>query len=281
MPLPARLLGATLALAATAWAAGGAAPAVSRASFGTMPDQTPVEAFTLTNAHGLEVRAITYGGLLASIRTPDRTGRLDDIVLGFDRLDDYRERSPYFGAIIGRYGNRIAKGRFTLGGHALHARHQRRPESPPRRAERVRQGRVARRAVRNERQRGRRLHARQPRRRRRLSRAAERARHLHADRARRAGRRLRSDDRRAHADQLDQPQLLQSRGRRARHPRPRADDRRRPLHADRRDADSHGRAGAGGRHAVRLPEAEGDRRADRSGQTISSSTARATITTGC
>ena len=118
MPLPARLLGATLALAATAWAAGGAPPAVSRASFGTMPDQTPVEVFTLTNAHGLEVRAITYGGIITSIRTPDRAGRLDDIVLGFDHLDDYRERSPYFGAIIGRYGNRIAKGRFTLDGHA-------------------------------------------------------------------------------------------------------------------------------------------------------------------
>jgi len=117
MPLPARVLGATLALATTAWAAG-APPAVSRASFGTMPDQTPVEVFTLTNAHGLEVRAITYGGIITSIRTPDRAGRLDDIVLGFDRLDDYRERSPYFGAIIGRYGNRIARGRFTLGGHA-------------------------------------------------------------------------------------------------------------------------------------------------------------------
>ena len=82
-----------------------------------MPDGTPVDLFTLTNAHGIEVRAITYGGAIASIRTPDRSGRFDDIVLGFDRLEDYVQRSPYFGAIIGRYGNRIARGRFTLDGH--------------------------------------------------------------------------------------------------------------------------------------------------------------------
>jgi len=99
----------------------GAAPAkgdtVTRASFGTMPDGTPVDVYTLTNANGLEVRAITYGGIIVSLKTPDRNGQPGDIVLGFDNLEGYIKSSPYFGAIIGRYGNRIAKGRFTLDGH--------------------------------------------------------------------------------------------------------------------------------------------------------------------
>ncbi len=89
---------------------------VSRAEFGRLPDGTRVDVITLTNAQGLEVRAITYGGIVVSLRVPDRAGRLDDIVLGYDDLDGYLKDSPYFGAIIGRYGNRIAKGRFTLDG---------------------------------------------------------------------------------------------------------------------------------------------------------------------
>jgi aldose 1-epimerase len=92
-------------------------PPVSPVRFGTTASGTPIDMFTLTNPHGLEVHAITYGGIITSIRTPDRSGHFDDIVLGFDRLDDYVSRSPYFGAIIGRYGNRIARGRFTLDGH--------------------------------------------------------------------------------------------------------------------------------------------------------------------
>ena len=80
------------------------------------PNGDPVDAFTLKNAHGLEARVITYGGIVVSLRTPDRAGRLDDIVLGFDSLDGYLNDSPYFGAIVGRYGNRIANARFTLDG---------------------------------------------------------------------------------------------------------------------------------------------------------------------
>lgn len=92
---------------------------VARSPFGTLSDGSAVELFTLTNANGIEVRAMTYGGIIVSLRTPDRAGRLDDIVLGYDRLDEYvKNNSPYFGAIIGRYGNRIAKGRFVLDGHA-------------------------------------------------------------------------------------------------------------------------------------------------------------------
>src|SRR5688572_2172164 len=84
--------------------------------FGQMPDGKPVESFTLTNANGIEVTAIPYGAIITSLKTPDRSGRSDDIVLGFDSLDGYLKEHPYFGAIVGRYGNRIAKGQFTLDG---------------------------------------------------------------------------------------------------------------------------------------------------------------------
>jgi len=91
---------------------------VAREAFGATPDGHAVDAFTLTNVQGLEIRVITYGGIIVSLRTPDRAGRFDDIVLGFDSLDGYLEDSQYFGAIVGRYGNRIAEGRFTLDGVA-------------------------------------------------------------------------------------------------------------------------------------------------------------------
>jgi aldose 1-epimerase len=84
-----------------------------------MPDGKPVEVFTLTNAHGAEVRAITYGGIITSIKVPDRAGRMADIVLGFDSIEGYLKDHPFFGAIIGRYGNRIAKGQFVLDGRTI------------------------------------------------------------------------------------------------------------------------------------------------------------------
>lgn len=89
---------------------------VTRALFGATRDGAVVDVFTLTNANGLEMRAMTYGGIILSLRVPDRDGRLDDIVLGYDDLEGYLTDSPYFGAIVGRYGNRIANGRFTLDG---------------------------------------------------------------------------------------------------------------------------------------------------------------------
>jgi aldose 1-epimerase len=101
----------------------GAAPAkgetsmsVTKEPFGALPDGTPIDIFALTNQRGLEARVMTYGAILVSLRAPDRSGQLDDIVLGFDHLAGYLGGHPYFGAIIGRYGNRIAKGKFTLGG---------------------------------------------------------------------------------------------------------------------------------------------------------------------
>jgi aldose 1-epimerase len=92
---------------------------VNRSSFGRMPDGTAVDLYTLANPHGIEIRAITYGAVIVSVRTPDRAGRFADIVLGFDAFDDYLTKSRYFGAVVGRYGNRIAKGRFTLDGRTF------------------------------------------------------------------------------------------------------------------------------------------------------------------
>jgi len=89
---------------------------LSRAPFGKTADGQPVELFTFTNAHGIGVRLTNYGGIITSLKTPDRSGRFDDIVLGYDSLSAYLHDSPYFGAIVGRYGNRIARGRFTLDG---------------------------------------------------------------------------------------------------------------------------------------------------------------------
>jgi aldose 1-epimerase len=88
---------------------------VKRQPFGTV-NGNAVELFTLTNKNGVEVRAISYGAIIASINTPDRTGAMGDIVLGFNALDGYLGDHPFFGAIVGRYGNRIAKGRFTIDG---------------------------------------------------------------------------------------------------------------------------------------------------------------------
>jgi aldose 1-epimerase len=91
---------------------------VARAPYGTLPDGVSVDAFTLTNAGGAIVKAISYGAIITSITVPDRTGKLDDVVLGFDSLDGYLKGTAYFGAVIGRYGNRIGGAKFELDGQA-------------------------------------------------------------------------------------------------------------------------------------------------------------------
>ncbi len=75
-----------------------------------------MDLYTLRNRNGAEARISNYGGLVISLKVPDRNGRFGDVVLGYDNLADYIKDSPYFGALIGRYGNRIAKGKFTLDG---------------------------------------------------------------------------------------------------------------------------------------------------------------------
>jgi aldose 1-epimerase len=89
---------------------------VTVAPFGRTPDGKAVEVYTLTNPRGMQVRAITYGAIIQAIRVPDRAGKLADVTLGYDSLPGYLTTSPYFGAVVGRYANRIARGRFTLDG---------------------------------------------------------------------------------------------------------------------------------------------------------------------
>jgi aldose 1-epimerase len=88
---------------------------IKKQAFGTVPEG-PVDLYTMTNSRGMEVRAMNYGGIIVSLRVPDKKGVLADVVLGFDTLDAYLNNKPYFGAIIGRYANRIAKGKFALDG---------------------------------------------------------------------------------------------------------------------------------------------------------------------
>jgi aldose 1-epimerase len=90
--------------------------AISSAPFGKTTSGVPVELYTLRNARGMEAKIATYGGIVTHLTAPDRTGQYSDIVLGYDKIEDYLKGSSFFGALIGRYGNRIAKGKFTLNG---------------------------------------------------------------------------------------------------------------------------------------------------------------------
>jgi aldose 1-epimerase len=112
-----------LAIAASAcrgcWIGTDRGPTVSGAPFGQLPDGAPVELFTINSGTGVELRTISYGAIVVSIRVPDRSGVSNDVVLGFDTLDGYLGSHPYFGAVVGRYANRIAKGQFTLDGRTF------------------------------------------------------------------------------------------------------------------------------------------------------------------
>ena len=88
---------------------------VTKTKFGEMPDGTVVSKYTLSNANGMKVGILDYGGTVKEIFAPDRNGNFENVSLGFDTLEGYREKSPYFGCITGRYANRIAKGKFSLG----------------------------------------------------------------------------------------------------------------------------------------------------------------------
>lgn len=82
--------------------------------FGALPDGEAVKKYTMTNAEGMEVSVLNYGGIITSLKVPDKNGKIEDVVLGFNSLEGYLTPPPYFGAIIGRYGNRIAEGKFSL-----------------------------------------------------------------------------------------------------------------------------------------------------------------------
>ena len=115
---------AILSLAAAALLMGGCAQkkgkpmssSITKAPFGKTEAGQPIDLYTLKNASGMEAGIVNFGGILVSLKVPGRGGQIADVVLGFDKLADYEKPNPYFGAIVGRYGNRIAKGRFTLNG---------------------------------------------------------------------------------------------------------------------------------------------------------------------
>jgi aldose 1-epimerase len=106
---------AVLTSGAVSTAARHTAPTISKAPFGSTAEG-PVDLYTLTNSNGVEVKIMTYGGIIQSVRVPDRRHHFENVTLGFDNLPDYVAKSPYFGCITGRYANRIAKGQFTLDG---------------------------------------------------------------------------------------------------------------------------------------------------------------------
>ncbi|EHJ94888.1 aldose epimerase family protein [Vreelandella boliviensis] len=106
-----------------ATAGNGAGNGVEKSVFGHLPDGRQVDVYQFTNANGIELRVTNYGGIILSLKTPNVDGEFDDIALGFDSLeaylsDEYRQANPYFGALIGRYGNRIAGGQFSLNGES-------------------------------------------------------------------------------------------------------------------------------------------------------------------
>lgn len=93
-----------------------ARPKITKKAFGKTADGKAVDIYTLTNSSGVEAKIMTYGGAVVSLNVPDKNGKLADVVLGFDSIADYEAHRSFFGALIGRYANRIAKGKFSLGG---------------------------------------------------------------------------------------------------------------------------------------------------------------------
>lgn len=87
---------------------------VKKTYYGTLSNGQKADIFTLTNSNGAEIKITNYGGIVTALRVPNKNGVLTDVVLGYNKLNDYVANSPYFGALIGRYGNRIAKGQFKL-----------------------------------------------------------------------------------------------------------------------------------------------------------------------
>ena len=89
---------------------------IEKKEYGTTPAGQKVAVYSLKNQKGMEVNILTYGGIISSIKVPNKAGVFEEVVLGFNNLEPYTKNNAYFGALIGRFGNRIAKGKFTLDG---------------------------------------------------------------------------------------------------------------------------------------------------------------------
>jgi aldose 1-epimerase len=105
--------------------------AMSAEPFGKTREGVETRIFTLTNAHGAKLRVTNYGCTVVSLEVPDRKGKLADVVLGYSSLAEYEKESPYFGCVVGRFGNRIAKGRFTLDGKTYELAKNNTPDNRP------------------------------------------------------------------------------------------------------------------------------------------------------
>ena len=214
---------------------------ITNAPYGKMPDGTEIDQYTLSNGHGMKVKLINYGAIITTVETPDRNGKVENVTLYRDSLADYMEvkdgkaTTPYFGATVGRYGNRIAKGRFTLDGkeytlavnngpNALHGGIKGFDKVVWKAAASA----SRRHAV------GVAFTYTSPDGGGRLSRHAQGQSHLQPDRQERAEDGLRGHDRQGHGRQSHEPHLLEpGRRRQWRHPQAGDDDQRRPLPAGR------------------------------------------------
>jgi aldose 1-epimerase len=92
---------------------------ITRQAWGALPSGEEIDLYTLLNNHGIEISITNFGGRIVTLKTPDRAGHFDDIVMGFDSLDPYLVKNPYFGALVGRYANRIADAKFVLNGETF------------------------------------------------------------------------------------------------------------------------------------------------------------------
>ena len=89
---------------------------LTKSFYGTTKDNINIDLYSFKNSNGMEVEIINYGGIITSLKVPDKKGEIKDVVLGYNKLEDYINDSSYFGSIVGRYGDRIAKGKFNLNG---------------------------------------------------------------------------------------------------------------------------------------------------------------------
>ena len=125
---------------------------ITKSNYGTTADGKAVDQYTLTNVNGMEVKIITYGGTITSVKAPDRYGNLTNVVLGFSKLEDYETcTANFFGALIGRFGNRIDGGKFTLDGVEYTLASEQRSELAAWRGDRFRQSHLVGESQRNRR----------------------------------------------------------------------------------------------------------------------------------
>ena len=182
---------------------------VEKTSFGTV-DGKEVSLFTLTNGKGMTTTITNYGGIVVTLTAPDSKGKFEDVVLGYDKLDSYVKDTPYFGAIVGRYGNRICKGKFTVDGKEYTLAINNKPNALHGGLKGFDKVVWDATSFTDADAVGLKLNLPEQGRRGGLSWQSEVHSDLPADHQERAEDRLRGDDRQSHPDQPDQPHLLQS-----------------------------------------------------------------------